>query len=136
MSKRLFVWSAAAALLATGPACRLCHKDQCGARRDLSPPACDGMPTAFRRSAAPLTAPIEGMVSGGDPFPAYPTSFGGPSYPVGEPVPLRSQPASPANELPYPSIPTPGVPEGPVSSGATTVVPPTARTTGDQRYGR
>lgn len=137
MSRRVTTWAAAAALLASGPACRMCNRDECSARR--APAGCDAVPTSWKRSAGGMPAfagggvvpavPLGEMVSGGDSFPAYPTSFGGPSYPVGEPVPLRPTAAGPANELPYPSIPNPGVPENPSA-----VIPgAAARTTGGLR---
>ena len=146
MSRRLLFIAAAAAFLGTGPACRMCHRDECSARRS-APPGCDAVPVSLKRSPGGFTTipsggipPVsyDGMV-GGDAFPAVPTSFGmptsygGPSYPVGEPVPLRPTAAAPANELPYPAIPNPGVPEAAVPGAAS---PPSARTTGDQRFVR
>jgi hypothetical protein len=111
-----------------------------GRGRDTTPvqpavsrdPCCDGVPTAVRQSGSPtvIGTPVAGWP--GDP------TFGFPVYPNGTPYPVMPGGSRPANELPYPTILPPGVPEAPaqpmpaVPGGTTGLLPqPGARTTGD-----
>ncbi len=130
-------------VLMTGTGCRLFHRhDQCGtSAAKAAPPACPpGGFVSNGRSGVPPIAVLPGEpVTTTSELSGLPTSFGGPVYPVGEPVPLRSSSPSPANELPYPTIPNPNVPEGPSAqpfpaTPANTLVPPApARTTADPK---
>jgi hypothetical protein len=154
MSKAAFLSLFAAAVAASsGTGCRaLRHRndDHCGSTSQQPPPCgpapvTDGYPVAMNR--VPVTStPVASMdcpggncgqvVSGG--ITAIPTSYGGPIYPVGEPVPLRPTTGAaapvPANELPYPTIPSTNLPESPAGATNPGYAPPVgARTTADPR---
>lgn len=100
---------------------RLFGRDRCDARLAATRPDCD--PCASGYTAA-LGAPV-GANTVALGAPAYPASWPGdfgPGYPVlpaGQPVPAAG--LRPANELPYPTIPSPGIPEG--SAQPTPAVP-------------
>ena len=65
-----------------------------------------------------------------------------PVYPAGEPIPVRPGPVGPENELPFPRIPAPGVPEYspatpiPAIPQSTRLNPANARTTGEPKTAR
>jgi hypothetical protein len=66
------------------------------------------MPTAIGRPVS--VAPGDAMPPPGW---APDAGFAAPVYPGGTPIPLGPGTTSPPNELPYPTIPAPGVPEAP-----------------------
>ncbi|MGL6097783.1 MAG: hypothetical protein ACRC7O_18530 [Fimbriiglobus sp.] len=141
---------AAAVAASSGTGCRALRNrndDHCGSTSQ-QPPACatssvapfaDAYPVSMGR--VPTTASMDcpggncgQVVSGG--MTAVPTSYGGPIYPVGEPVPLRPSAgvSAPANELPYPTIPGTNLPESPTGATGPMYHPPVgARTTADPR---
>ena len=121
MFRRFFLTTSAAAVLLAGPGCRLfnrkCDADPCSGGSYRSPPSV--LPTS--------------RVGGGDTFmvPGYPTYPSGPAVPIG-PAPGGTAP----NELPYPTIPPPGLPEGapaqptPAIPSGNILPPPAAKTVG------
>lgn len=139
MLRRATLWAVAIGLAVSGSACRLFH------RNDV---ACKPVSRDAGRPCPPDTVPLTGMKGGQQPFmlegysPAsessfvVPQSFGGPTYPIGEPVPLRSGGGSPANELPYPTIPSPGVPQHGTGSSGKLMPPVGAFTTGEPKVGK
>ncbi|HET6572674.1 MAG TPA: hypothetical protein VFG68_03655 [Fimbriiglobus sp.] len=106
--------------LAVGGGCRTSCNDRCGAvvgRADLASRIGGRGPD--RTACGPA-----GLASIGRPVSVSPddlppagwmpdAGFGYPVYPGGEPIPVGPGVTSPPNELPYPNIPAPGVPESP-----------------------
>lgn len=133
------------------------HDEPCAATSLQPPPCGPNCATVSGPGYAPVTGFPASMATG-SPVPvtlgdcpggncgpsftgsvsAVPTSFGGPIYPVGNPVPLRPATGSaPANELPYPTIPSTNLPEAPAVAPTPMAVPPaSARTTADPRPGK
>ena len=79
---------------------------------------------------------------GGQPPAGWMPEGGMPIYPAGDPIPVRPGSVGPENELPFPRIPSPGVPEWapatpmpaiPQVSGRT---PATTRTAGESKSAR
>lgn len=117
--------SAAAALFA-GPGCRLFHKkceaDACGPDAGYRPPSV--FPTARR----------PGEQTDGYVVPGYPVYPSGSPIPSGPPIPSGSP-----NELPYPTIPPPGLPEGsaqptPATPAGNILPPPAVKPIGDAKF--
>ena len=104
-----------AGVLVGGSGCRTCD-DRPGLfsrllgrdRRVGCDPCASGYPAALGRpvGADAIGAPGYPVGWSGDFGPGYPV------YPAGQPVPAPAAGVRPANELPYPTIPSPGVPEG------------------------
>lgn len=135
--------------LAVGAGCRSNCNDRCGlvGRTDLASRigcrepdravCAPGVPTSIGRpvSVTPAdTLPPAGWMPDADY--GYPGGF--PAYPGGDPIPVRPGTTVPPNELPYPNIPAPGVPESPAQPmpaipGAVSLPGSSAHTTGETR---
>ncbi len=108
-----------------------CRSERCGSYGAVRP--CDsctpGVPVS---NSHPVTLPGESLPPAGWPADG---GFGYPTYPGGEPIPVRPGTAAPPNELPYPTIPAPGVPESPAQPipaiPGSASGPAPARTTGE-----
>ena len=148
--RTLSVWTFCVGVaVAPGLGCKACRHqqhDECPTTAGSPPPCASaggmpmsrmsggvmGVPTSYPSGGIPTDAiPTNGLGSVSE-FPAIPTAYGGPVYPVGEPVPLRAG-GTPANELPYPTIPSTTLPEAPAASAPN---PTNARTTADPRTNR
>jgi hypothetical protein len=118
--------------LAVGTGCRSNCNDRCdrtdlasriGCREPARAVCAPGVPTSIGRpvSVTPAdTLPPAGWMPD--------AGYGYPAYPGGDPIPVRPGTTIPPNELPYPNIPAPGVPESPAQPmpaipGVTTSLP-------------
>jgi hypothetical protein len=127
-----------------GSGCRTCD-DRCGvfgrsetpSRLPREPDCCPAVPTARGQ--------VPGLPTGAQGWPADP-GYGYPTIPVypGGGTTVGPPPGGlpPPNELPYPTIPSPRVPEGPQAQPTPaipfggTLSPPAARTTGEAKAGK
>jgi hypothetical protein len=119
----------------SGAGCRstCCSSNKCGSYGASRP--CETCPPGVPVSNShPVTVPGDTLPPAGWPEGGY----GYPVYPGGTPVPVRPGTAAPANELPYPNIPAPGIPESPAQPipaipGSSSGSAAPARTTGDTK---
>lgn len=120
--------------LAVGAGCRSNCNDRCGlvGRTDLASRigcredravCAPGVPASIGR---PVSVPPADTLPPAGWMPD--AGYGYPTYPGGDPIPVRPGGTALPNELPYPNIPAPGVPESPAQPmpaipGATTSLP-------------
>jgi hypothetical protein len=134
--------------LAVGTGCRSSCYDRCGlvGRTDLASRIGCREPD---RAVCPPGVPTSiGRPVSGTPDDALPPAgwmpdagFGYPAYPGGEPIPIGPGTAAPPNELPYPNIPAPGVPETPAQPmpaipGAVSLPGTSAHTTSETQHSK